>query len=223
MVNEPEPVPQPTVMIHPIHMMYGKFMTKQPSLIAGHLEVARQFRGSDLVTHMAIRDVYAVLLALALEPEFEHLDIHGMQVWEHREAFLQWLEAQQPHFKYGINYHEFAPSDPSVEATQNTEKFKQSPGARDVRCAVGSVSFYIQADGSYYPCLTSGQPQGFDMRGLKLGNVRTERLTDLRARWDSVTRKQYCEGSPCLAQCPWKLLNLNMAAHVARSTRLTIP
>lgn len=120
-----------------------------------------------------------------------------------------------------------------AEDVKEVRDFCKSEEAKSIPCYAGNLSFHAKANGDLYPCCLAGGEAITTYPQLKLGNL-WERLTEqehpvqtnpLRQLYDKYQPgKHYGKASmPCSDICQWKQLQVNLAAHLAASTVLSMP
>lgn len=107
------------------------------------------------------------------------------------------------------------------EDVMAVREFCDSPGALQVPCYTGGITFHIKCNGDVYPCCLIGGEAVKTQEHMKIGNIIQGPLSKIQEEYEA--RCFYKKGGPCSEVCQWKQLMINRIAHAAKDVILTMP
>jgi len=111
-----------------------------------------------------------------------------------------------------------------------TRQFCESDAAKSVPCYAGNISFHAKANGDWYPCCLAGGEAITTYPQLRIGNYFQEvahspAMSAARRLLDRY--RPHCHygkaDMPCSEICQYKQLQVNLAAHAASTSTLSMP
>lgn len=115
------------------------------------------------------------------------------------------------------------------EDVHEVREYLLSEEAAEVPCYAGNLSFHAKANGDWYPCCLAGGEAITTYPQLRIGNYFQEAAIN-RITPATVLLRRYrphChygnEAMPCSSICQYKQLQVNLAAHAASKSVLSMP